>query len=60
MAYLPADAFWTLPSMIDSEAVTRIEARFASVRYGSGELLSVYFATPSKLGELALLLAARR
>jgi hypothetical protein len=60
MAYLPADAFWTLPSMIDSEAVTCIEARFASVRYGSGELLSVYFATRSKLHELALLLAPRR
>jgi len=53
MAYLPADAFWALPAMIASKAVTRIEARFADVRYGSGELLSVYFASPSKLAELA-------
>jgi hypothetical protein len=53
MAYLPSDAFWALPGMIASEEVTRIEARFTKVRYGGGELLSVYFASPSKLAELA-------
>ena len=44
-AYLPADAFWALPSMISSGAITHIEARFDSLSYGSGDLRSLYFAT---------------
>lgn len=44
MAYLPADAFWALPNLISSGAVTHIEARFAKPHYGTGDLLSVYFA----------------
>lgn len=51
-AYLPADAFWALPSMISSGAITHIEARFERLSYGSGDLQSLYFATASKLAEL--------
>lgn len=51
-AYLPADAFWALPEMISSGAVTHIEARFDKPRHGSGDLQSLYFATASKLDEL--------
>lgn len=50
--YLPADAFWSLPAMISSGAITHIEARFDRPRYGSGDLQSLYFATASKLTEL--------
>jgi len=52
MAYLPADAFWSLPAMISSGAVTHVEARFDKPRYGSGDLQSLYFATASKLDEI--------
>lgn len=51
-AYVPADAFWALPSMISSGAITHIEARFERLSYGSGDLQSLYFATASKLAEL--------
>lgn len=51
MAYLPADAFWALPGMIASKAVTHIEARFSEPHYGSADLLSVHFATAAKLAE---------
>ena len=51
-AYLPADAFWALPSMISSGAITHLEARFDRLSYGSGDLRSLYFATASKLAEL--------
>jgi hypothetical protein len=50
MAYLPADAFWALPSMISSGGVTHIEARFDRPHYGTGDLLSVHFASASKMG----------
>lgn len=49
--YLPADAFWSLPAMISSGAITHIEARFDRPRYGRGDLQSLYFATDSKLTE---------
>jgi hypothetical protein len=52
MAYLPADAFWALPSMIASKAVTRIEAMFGEPHSGSADLIGVYFATTPKLGSL--------
>lgn len=48
-AYLPADAVWALPSMISSGTITHIEARFDRLRYGSGDLQSLYFATHSKI-----------
>jgi hypothetical protein len=51
-AYLPAAAFWALPSMISSGAFTHIEARFDRLSYGSGDLQSLYFAAASKLAEL--------
>ena len=43
MAYLPSDAFWAIPRMIETGRVTHIEARFAPTRYGNGELLSLHF-----------------
>ena len=51
MAYLPADAFWALPAMISSGAITHIEARFDRPSYGSGDLQSLYFGPASKLAE---------
>lgn len=42
VAYLPADAFWALPAMISSGAVTHIEARFDRLSYGSGDLQSLF------------------
>ena len=51
-AYLPADAFWALPEMISSGAITHIEARFDKPSRGSGDLQSLYFATAAKLDEL--------
>jgi hypothetical protein len=53
LVYLPADAFWALPAMIASKAVTHIEATFDDVRYGSGNLLSLHFAPASKLTTLS-------
>jgi hypothetical protein len=50
MAYLPADAFWALPAMISSGAVTHIAARFDKPHYGTADLLSVHFAPRSKIG----------
>lgn len=41
MAYLPAHAFWAIPSMIDADRATHIAARFSPTRYGSGELRSI-------------------
>lgn len=43
MAYVPADAFWALASMIASGEVTHIEARFTPPRYGHGDLLSLHY-----------------
>lgn len=51
-AYLPADAFWALPAMISSGAITHIEARFDRLLYGSGDLQSLYLANASKLAKL--------
>lgn len=50
MAYLPADAFWALPQMIAAGA-THIEVRFEPPHHGSGTLLSLHFASASKIGE---------
>lgn len=52
MAYLPADAFWALPEMISSGAITHIEAHFDKPNRGSGDLQSLYFATASKIESL--------
>jgi hypothetical protein len=52
MAYLPADALWTLPEMIASGAITHIQSDFDRLSHGSGDLQSLYFATASKLAEL--------
>lgn len=49
LVYLPADAFWALPSMIGSKAVTRVEVSFGASRYGRADLLSLHFAAASKL-----------
>lgn len=51
MAYVPSAAFWSIPRMIDMGRVTHIEARFGSLRRGSGDLLSLYLIPASKLTE---------
>lgn len=43
MVYMPRDPFWAIPRMIETGRVTHIEARFAPIRYGDGELLSLHF-----------------
>ena len=49
MAYLPADAFWALPQLIASSAITHVQARFEPPYYGSGALLSLHFASASRI-----------
>lgn len=44
LAYLPADAFWSLPRLIDLGA-THIEARFSPIYRGSGNLESIHVAS---------------
>lgn len=52
MAYIPADAFWALPGMISSGAVTHIMVRFDKPWRGTATLLSLYFAPLSKIEAL--------
>jgi hypothetical protein len=52
MAYLPGDAFWALPDMIASKAITHVMAGFGKPIRGSAELLSLYFAPLSKIQAL--------
>ncbi|MCL6698289.1 hypothetical protein LZ496_05775 [Sphingomonas sp. NSE70-1] len=58
-AYLPADAFWELPSMIASGAVTHIEAQFGPTRQGHADLLFVNFTTATRLEADRQLLLSR-
>lgn len=51
-AYIPADAFWALPGMISSGAVTHVMARFDKPWHSSATLLSLYFAPLSKIEEI--------
>jgi hypothetical protein len=44
LAYLPADAFWSLPRLVALGA-THIEARFSPIYRGSGNLESVHLAS---------------
>lgn len=46
MAYLPADTFWNLSSMMMSGEITHIEAQFLRPRYGHGQLLNLYWRGP--------------
>jgi hypothetical protein len=43
-AYLPADVFWALQNDLKSGRLKYVEARFNKPRYGSGELVSLYFS----------------
>jgi hypothetical protein len=43
-AYLPADVFWALQTDLKSGRLKYVEARFNKPRYGSGELISLYFS----------------
>lgn len=45
MAYLPGDAFWAIPRMIEVGSVTNVELRFKPLHYGSAPLLSIYFCS---------------
>jgi len=47
LAYLPSDAFWRIPQMIDLGA-THIETRFTPMRRGSGEVQSLHVAPLAK------------
>jgi hypothetical protein len=49
LAYLPADAFWALPPMIRSGAITHIELRFNPIHRGSADLVAIHLAPASKL-----------
>lgn len=49
MAYLPSDAFWSLPEMIASKAVTHVEAGFGPARYGHAELQFLNFTNAPTL-----------
>ena len=53
LAYLPADAFWALPDMHRSGAVTHIQIAFEPTRHGSGALQSIYLAPEAKLEPIA-------
>lgn len=50
MTYLPGDAFWALCRMIPARLVTHVEARFSGLRYGTADLLSVYFSGERQQG----------
>ncbi len=60
MAYLPADALWELPKMIDRGAITHLEARFGESWRGSADLLSLHFASLPKLREIEEALAGKQ
>ncbi|CAM3144042.1 MULTISPECIES: hypothetical protein [Sphingomonas] len=45
LAYLPSDAFWALPGMISSKAVTHIGVRFSKPYRGSADLVALHFTT---------------
>ncbi len=47
--YIPADAFWALPSMLREKTVTHAHFRFQPTHRGSGSLLSIYLAPGDKL-----------
>ena len=49
LVYLPGDAFWALPAMIASKAVTHIEVNFGDSHHGRADLLSLHFVAASKL-----------
>jgi hypothetical protein len=42
LVYLPADAVWGLPAMIESTADACVEATFEPLLRGSGSLLSLW------------------
>jgi hypothetical protein len=43
MAYLPIAPYWSIARLIEQGRITHIEATFAPLRYGSGDLESLYF-----------------
>lgn len=52
-AYLPAGAYWSLPAMISTGAITHVEARFDKPLYGTGDLLEPVFCT-NEIGDSGL------
>jgi hypothetical protein len=48
-AYLPSDAFWALPDMIESMEASHVEVDFTSSRYGFAELLNLNFISGQNL-----------
>lgn len=47
-AYIPSDAFWALRPLIDSGAITHIEAMFGALYRGSADLEGIHLAPASK------------
>jgi hypothetical protein len=48
-AYLPADAFWEIPRLIDTGRFSHIDIGFGTLHRGSAELGHLYFCPQSKL-----------
>jgi hypothetical protein len=51
MAYLPSDAFWALPEMITSQAVTHVEAEFGPSHSGHADLQWLNFTRAPTFAE---------
>lgn len=47
MAYMPADAFWSVSSMIVAGEITHVEARFGPIHRGNADLLSLHWRGPA-------------
>lgn len=52
MGYLPADAFWAMPPMIEAGRYTHVEARFGPLHRGRGDLVSLLFGTSSRIDDM--------
>jgi len=52
MAYLPANAFWSIPQMIEAGRVTHVHLMFEPLNRGSSTLLSVYLIPETKVADL--------
>lgn len=52
LAYMPADAFWTIPPMIENGSVSHVWATHGRSHYGSADLLSVLLASEAKVAKL--------
>ena len=49
LAYLPSDAFWEIPRLIDAGRFTHIDIGFGTMHQGHADLQHLYFCPESKL-----------